>query len=62
MFHCRGPGSIPGWETKILEADWHKQKNIDRQIDSSNNVQQSDTSILPEIKSKSDLKCGVVVQ
>ena len=21
-FHCRGPGSIPGWGTKILQAPW----------------------------------------
>ena len=25
-FHCRGPGSIPGWETEILQAVWHGQK------------------------------------
>ena len=26
-FHCYGPGSIPGWETKILQAARHGQKN-----------------------------------
>ena len=25
-FHCRGPGSIPVWETEILQAAWHGQK------------------------------------
>ena len=58
-FHCCGPGSSPGQETEIPEADWHS-KNI--YTDSSNNVQQPDTPILPEIKSKNDLKCGGGVQ
>ena len=25
-FHCRGPGSIPSRETKILQAAWRGQK------------------------------------
>ena len=25
-FHCPGPGSIPGQETKIPQAEWHCQK------------------------------------
>ena len=25
-FVCQGPGSVPGWETKILQATWHSQK------------------------------------
>ena len=25
-FHCSGPGSIPGWGTKILQATWWSQK------------------------------------
>ena len=24
-FHCKGPGSIPGWGTKILQTVWHGQ-------------------------------------
>ena len=25
-FLCQDPGSVPGWETKILQASWHGQK------------------------------------
>ena len=25
-FHCRGPGSIPGWGIEIPQATWHGQK------------------------------------
>ena len=25
-FHCRGPGSIPGWETEIPKAVWPKKR------------------------------------
>ena len=25
-FTAEGPGSIPGWGTKILQAKWHGQK------------------------------------
>ena len=25
-FHCRGPGLIPGWGTKIPQAEWCGQK------------------------------------
>ena len=26
QFHCRGPGSIPGWGTKIPQAEQYGQK------------------------------------
>ena len=29
-FHCRGPGSIPGQGTKILQATRHSQKTPKR--------------------------------
>ena len=29
-FHCRGPGSVPGWGTKILEAAQPKKKEKKR--------------------------------
>ena len=25
-FHCHGPGTMPGQETEILQAVWHRQK------------------------------------
>ena len=25
-FHCRGPGSVPGWGTEIPQAAWHGPK------------------------------------
>ena len=25
-FHCHGPGSLPVWETEILQATWRSQK------------------------------------
>ena len=26
LLHCRGTGSIPSWDTKIVHAAWHSQK------------------------------------
>ena len=25
-FHCRDPGSIPGWGTEILHTLWHRKE------------------------------------
>ena len=38
-FHCWGPGSIPGWGTKILQAVWlgqNKQNKTKKQSKDTN--------------------------
>ena len=27
-FHCRGPGSVSGWGTKIPQARWYSKKKF----------------------------------
>ena len=34
-FHCRGLGSIPGWGTKIPQAEWCGQEKKKKKICSS---------------------------
>ena len=36
-FTAKGPGSIPGWGTKVPQAVQHGQKNINKQKDNSQN-------------------------
>ena len=36
-FYYQGPGSIPGWRTKILQAAWQGQKIINTNNINSNN-------------------------
>ena len=39
-FTAKGPGSIPGWGTKVPQAVQHGQKNINKQKDNSQNGRQ----------------------
>ena len=40
IFTAKGPGSIPGWGTKVPQAIEHSQKYINKQEDNSQNGRQ----------------------
>ena len=49
QFHCRGPGSIPGWGTKIPQAEQYGQKKKKKK-----DKYPSSSSLSPSASSKLD--------